>query len=217
MFLDRRRVHALRALRVKGRNSDHAGPGSVSGGRSGPSPSPRNRGRRRGNTRTEGSAVGQVRSVSGLRRQHHRVDPAHVAAEIHARPVSPALARAPALRGTPGSSFVRVKSCHDRSRAGMMSAVSSPRSLAYDEPGVLTAIAPELVGSVGRLPADAVDLCRAAQGLPPELASALGVPVDRLTEKSIRSVTDLLQAILRPSQSPPHTATPTGMTYEQQN
>jgi hypothetical protein len=80
----------------------------------------------------------------------------------------------------------------------MMSAVSSPRTLAYDEPGVLTAIAPELVASVAHLPADAVDLCRAAQGLviPPELASALGVPEERLTEKSIRRVTDLLQTIL---------------------
>ena len=86
-----------------------------------------------------------------------------------------------------------------------MSAVSSPRSLAYDEPDVLTAIAPELVGSVARLPAaDAVDLCRAAQGLviPPDLASALGVPEERLTEKSIRSVTDLLQVILSLSPVP---------------
>ena len=88
---------------------------------------------------------------------------------------------------------------------GIMSAVSSPRSLAYDEPDVLTAIAPELVGSVARLPAaDAVDLCRAAQGLviPPDLASALGVPEERLTEKSIRSVTDLLQVILSLSPVP---------------
>ena len=79
-----------------------------------------------------------------------------------------------------------------------MSVVSSPRTLTYDEPDVLTAIAPELVGSVARLPADPVDLCRAAQGLviPPELASALGVPEERLREKSIRSVTDLLRVLL---------------------
>jgi hypothetical protein len=82
--------------------------------------------------------------------------------------------------------------------------VQSPRRIAYDAPGPLTAIATDLLPSVADLPVDAVDLCRAAQQLVilPDLASAAGIAEERQAEKSIRGVTDLLQLLLAMDPAP---------------
>jgi hypothetical protein len=76
--------------------------------------------------------------------------------------------------------------------------VPSPR-IAYDEPGPLTEIAPELRASVEQLPVEVIDLCRAAQRrvILPEMAAGLGVSEERVAvERSIRGVTELLRTLL---------------------
>ena len=80
----------------------------------------------------------------------------------------------------------------------------SPRRIAYDEPGPLTAIAADLLPSVVGLPVDAVDLCRAAQRLVilPDFATAAGMAGERQAEKSIRGITELLQQLLHLDPSP---------------
>jgi len=72
-----------------------------------------------------------------------------------------------------------------------------PDRIAYDEPGPLTTIAPDLLERVAALADDPVKLCRAAQFLVilPEMATAAGVPDARQTEREIRSVTEMLRLI----------------------
>jgi hypothetical protein len=70
--------------------------------------------------------------------------------------------------------------------------------IAYEIPDTLTAIDAALLEAVElELPPDPIALCRVAQSLviPPDLASAVGIPDERLPEKSIRSATALLEAL----------------------
>jgi hypothetical protein len=66
----------------------------------------------------------------------------------------------------------------------------------YSVPGPLTNLGREY--SIARADADPIRLCRIAQRLviPPELATAVGISDDRLDEKSIRRVSDMLATVL---------------------
>ena len=73
-----------------------------------------------------------------------------------------------------------------------------PTDIAYDTPGELTVIAPELAPQLADLPTDAIELCRVAQSLvlSPEGANALGLSEDRVAEKSIRSANEILTTLV---------------------
>jgi hypothetical protein len=71
--------------------------------------------------------------------------------------------------------------------------VALSHEIAYDTPGVLTAIDAELLDP-DSLPSDVVGICRVAQSLviPPDLATAVGIPEERNEERSIRPANALV-------------------------
>jgi hypothetical protein len=71
--------------------------------------------------------------------------------------------------------------------------VALSHEIAYDTPGVLTTIDAELLDP-NALPSDVVGICRVAQSLviPPDLATAVGIPEERNDERSIRPANALV-------------------------
>ena len=74
----------------------------------------------------------------------------------------------------------------------------------YLEPGTLTALSPEQQRLVGDVPFEAVELCRAAQGLlilPPS-ASSEGLSSRRLDERNLRPAQDIFDVVLQRDHRP---------------
>ena len=71
-------------------------------------------------------------------------------------------------------------------------------SIDYSTPGPLTTFDPSQLSIVGGLERDPVALCRVAQGLviPPDLATAVGIPAERHGERNIRPANKMLAVIL---------------------
>lgn len=82
--------------------------------------------------------------------------------------------------------------------------MTRPTDIAYDTPGELTAIDPELQPYLAGLPTDSLNLCRVAQSLliSPEGADALHLSENRKAEKSIRSASEILTTLVALDSSP---------------
>lgn len=91
---------------------------------------------------------------------------------------------------------------------GNIGALHPRNEIAYDAPGELTAIDRGLLSHLADLPTKAVDLCRVAQALviPPDLASACGIPEERHAEKSIRHASELIRTLVALDPTPIHEA-----------
>ena len=76
--------------------------------------------------------------------------------------------------------------------------------IAYGRPGPLTAIDESLSAHLAALPHDAVENCRVAQSLviPPDLAAGVGIPEERIAEKSIRSASAIVSTLLALDETP---------------
>ncbi|WP_328448189.1 transglutaminase-like domain-containing protein [Streptomyces sp. NBC_00386] len=83
-------------------------------------------------------------------------------------------------------------------------------ALDYSLPGPLTRLAADQLGLLKGLPDDPVGICAAVQSLviQPTDAAALGVPEERLTEKDIRPVNELVATLTALDPAPLHHARP---------
>ncbi|KPI15166.1 transglutaminase domain-containing protein [Actinobacteria bacterium OK006] len=81
-------------------------------------------------------------------------------------------------------------------------------TLDYSRPGPLTRLAADQLGLIKGLPTDPVGICAAVQSLviQPTDAAALGLPRERLTEKNIRPVNELVATLTALDPAPLHHA-----------
>jgi hypothetical protein len=90
----------------------------------------------------------------------------------------------------------------------LRSPVMTADALDYSQPGPLTRLASGQVGLIEDLPDDPVGICAAVQSLviQPTDAAALGVPEERLAEKNIRPVNELVARLTALDPAPLHHA-----------